>query len=56
MAADQAFLLASGCADYTAESSMLSGAAPLISGSVRIPTGRRIQVENLLSVVLDGRV
>jgi hypothetical protein len=41
------------------ESSILSGGsggAPIIGGSVRIPTGRRVQVENLLSVVPDGRV
>ena len=41
------------------ESSILgggSGGAPIIGGSVRIPTGRRVRVENLLSVVPDARV
>jgi hypothetical protein len=41
------------------ESSILSGGiggVPIIGGSVRIPTGRRVQVENLLSVVPDARV
>ena len=60
VAADQAFLLGDqDVLTIVPESSILSGGsggAPIIGGSVRIPTGRRVQVENLLTVVQDARV